>query len=62
MDTTTTASVEKNAKPQRLRVRLPTGKKYAELRSLVDKYQLNTICTSALYQADEYHPCRDYFR
>ena len=46
MDTTTTTSVEKTAKPQWLRVKLPTGKKYTELRSLVDKYQLNTICTS----------------
>ena len=33
-------------KPKWLRVKLPTGKKYTELRSLVDKYQLNTICTS----------------
>ena len=38
---TTTAPVEKTAKPQWLRVKLPTGKKYTELRSLVDKYQLN---------------------
>ena len=37
---TTTAPVEKTAKPQWLRVKLPTGKKYTELRSLVDKYQL----------------------
>ena len=43
MDTTTTTSVEKTTKPQWLRVKLPTGKKYTELRSLVDKYQLNTI-------------------
>ena len=34
---TTTAPVEKTAKPQWLRVKLPTGKKYTELRSLVDK-------------------------
>lgn len=33
-------------KPKWLRVKLPTGKKYTELRSLVDKYKLNTICTS----------------
>ena len=33
-------------KPKWLRVKLPTGKKYTELRSLVDKYNLNTICTS----------------
>ena len=34
------------AKPKWLRVKLPTGKKYRELRGLVDKYQLNTICQS----------------
>lgn len=33
-------------KPKWLRVKLPTGKKYAELRGLVDQYKLNTICTS----------------
>lgn len=33
-------------KPKWLRVKLPTGKKYTELRSLVDKYNLHTICTS----------------
>jgi len=33
-------------KPEWIRVKLPTGKKYTELRSLVDKYKLNTICTS----------------
>lgn len=33
-------------KPKWLRVKLPTGKKYTELRGLVEKYQLNTICTS----------------
>ena len=35
-------------KPKWLRVKLPTGKKYTELRGLVDKYNLNTICTSEL--------------
>lgn len=34
-------------KPKWIRVKLPTGKKYTELRSLVDKYKLNTICSSA---------------
>ena len=34
-------------KPKWIRVKLPTGKKYTELRSLVDKYNLNTICSSA---------------
>ena len=33
-------------KPKWIRVKLPTGKKYTELRSLVDKYKLNTICSS----------------
>ena len=33
-------------KPKWIRVKLPTGKKYTELRSLVDKYDLHTICTS----------------
>ncbi|WP_320815210.1 lipoyl synthase [Flavobacterium sp.] len=33
-------------KPKWLRVKLPTGKKYTELRGLVDKYKLNTICAS----------------
>lgn len=35
-----------NKKPDWLRVKLPVGKKYTELRGLVDKYKLNTICTS----------------
>jgi len=33
-------------KPKWLRVKLPVGKKYTELRGLVDKYDLHTICTS----------------
>jgi lipoic acid synthetase len=33
-------------KPKWLKVKLPIGQKYTELRGLVDKYQLNTICTS----------------
>jgi len=37
---------ERIAKPKWLRVKLPTGKKYTDLRNLVDKYSLNTICTS----------------
>ncbi|HLW31955.1 MAG TPA: lipoyl synthase [Aequorivita sp.] len=47
-DTTTIQKpIEKPApKPKWLRVKLPTGKKYTELRGLVEKYQLNTICTS----------------
>ncbi len=42
-----TATIQKPApKPKWLRVKLPTGKKYTELRGLVDKYNLHTICTS----------------
>ena len=44
---TDTLSTQKPApKPKWLRVKLPTGKKYTELRGLVDKYDLHTICTS----------------
>lgn len=39
-------AVRTDAKPKWLKVKLPIGQKYTELRSLVDKYQLNTICTS----------------
>ena len=38
--------VNKIQKPKWLRVKLPVGKKYTELRNVVDKYKLNTICTS----------------
>ncbi|WP_392436687.1 lipoyl synthase [Cruoricaptor ignavus] len=43
-----TENVTENAvqKPKWIRVKLPTGKNYRELRSLVDKYKLNTICQS----------------
>ncbi|MGM5631737.1 lipoyl synthase [Apibacter raozihei] len=34
------------SKPKWIRVKLPTGKNYKELRGLVDKYKLNTICQS----------------
>lgn len=34
------------SKPKWIRVKLPTGKKYTELRGLVKKYDLHTICTS----------------
>ncbi|MGA9239844.1 lipoyl synthase [Robiginitalea sp.] len=42
---TETASPPKG-KPKWLRVKLPTGKKYTQLRNLVDTYNLHTICTS----------------
>jgi len=46
-DTSTTPQIQERVKkPKWLRVKLPVGKKYTELRGLVDKYNLNTICTS----------------
>ena len=33
-------------KPDWLRVRLPVGKEYAQVRSLVDTHKLHTICES----------------
>ena len=46
MSTETSELQRREPKPKWLRVKLPTGKKYTELRGLVDKYKLNTICTS----------------
>ncbi|HSR60921.1 MAG TPA: lipoyl synthase [Robiginitalea sp.] len=47
MSTTAPESVTPpKGKPKWLRVKLPTGKKYTQLRGLVDTYNLNTICTS----------------
>jgi len=46
MTTDTIAPEKRTPKPKWLRVKLPTGKKYTELRGLVDKYDLHTICTS----------------
>lgn len=45
-ETTTTQAPARAPKPKWLRVKLPTGTKYTELRGLVDKYELHTICTS----------------
>jgi lipoic acid synthetase len=36
----------KKGKPKWLRVTLPTGEKYKQLRGIVDTYNLHTICTS----------------
>ena len=41
-----TSVLPPKGKPKWLRVKLPTGKKYSQLRNLVDEYNLNTICTS----------------
>ncbi|WP_299770023.1 lipoyl synthase [uncultured Dokdonia sp.] len=46
MQEETLVSPVRQPKPKWLRVKLPTGKKYTELRGLVDKYDLHTICTS----------------
>ncbi len=47
MSTTAPESViPPKGKPKWLRVKLPTGKKYTQLRGLVDTYNLHTICTS----------------
>ncbi|NHF60786.1 lipoyl synthase [Flavobacteriaceae bacterium TP-CH-4] len=47
MSTDTFANVAPpKGKPKWLRVKLPTGKKYTQLRGLVEKYDLHTICTS----------------
>jgi len=35
-----------NKKPSWLRVKLPTGKKFTDLRNLVNKHRLHTICES----------------
>jgi lipoyl synthase len=45
IETTATTTLKSN-KPEWIRVKLPTGKKYTELRSVVDRYNLHTICTS----------------
>ncbi|HCQ17148.1 MAG TPA: lipoyl synthase, partial [Cryomorphaceae bacterium] len=37
---------ERQKKPRWLRVKLPTGHNYRNLRSLVDGYKLHTICES----------------
>ncbi|MFT5891848.1 MAG: lipoic acid synthetase, partial [Dokdonia sp.] len=46
MQEETIVSPVRQPKPKWLRVKLPTGKKYTELRGLVDKYDLHTICAS----------------
>jgi lipoic acid synthetase len=46
MATETLTKTKKQKKPKWLRVKLPTGKKYNDLRKLVDRYDLHTICAS----------------
>ena len=38
--------IRKNGKPNRLRVKLPTGPEYAKVRKIVDEQKLHTICES----------------
>ncbi len=40
------APKEKQKKPDWLRVKLPVGKEYTKVRTIVDQYKLHTICTS----------------
>ncbi len=40
------AKKERRRKPDWLRVKLPIGENYKKVRSLVDKYELHTICQS----------------
>ncbi|MGC6478898.1 MAG: lipoyl synthase [Flavobacteriaceae bacterium] len=46
METQVKERQQQVSKPKWIRVKLPTGKKYTELRGLVKKYDLHTICTS----------------
>ena len=43
---TIVAKESRKKKPDWLRVKLPVGKEYAEVRKLVDKHKLHTICES----------------
>jgi lipoic acid synthetase len=40
------SATKHNKKPDWLRVKLPIGKEYAKVRSIVDEYKLHTICQS----------------
>ena len=45
-NTTERSTKEPVQKPKWLRVKLPTGENYKQVRGLVDKYKLHTICES----------------
>ena len=45
-NTTEKITKERVQKPKWLRVKLPTGENYKQVRGLVDKYKLHTICES----------------
>lgn len=40
------SSKQRNPRPDWLRVKLPIGKEYANVRAIVDEYKLHTICQS----------------
>lgn len=46
MSNTSSIEIPKKRKPKWLRVKLPTGENYKQVRSLVDDYKLHTICES----------------
>ena len=46
MSNSSSIEISKKRKPKWLRVKLPTGENYKQVRSLVDDYKLHTICES----------------
>ena len=46
MSNASSIEIPKKRKPKWLRVKLPTGENYKQVRSLVDDYKLHTICES----------------
>ena len=46
MSNSSSIEISKKRKPRWLRVKLPTGENYRQVRSLVDDYKLHTICES----------------
>ena len=46
MSNSSSIEIPKKRKPRWLRVKLPTGQNYKQVRSLVDDYKLHTICES----------------
>lgn len=46
MSNSASIEISKKRKPRWLRVKLPTGENYRQVRSLVDDYKLHTICES----------------
>ncbi len=46
MESSNSSIIEKPRKPEWLRVKLPTGKEYLQVREIVSKHKLHTICES----------------